>query len=197
MYKVITISRQYGAGGGTIGHYLEDRLCMEYLDKAIILRAANEAQVSVESAVKMDENVPFNFGFAQSLFDFYNKPLNEKLFAAQTQVIKKFGEKGNCIIVGRNANTILKEYDNSLHIFLCADLEFRVRRMMEKEMYKGFSHQKMIDLINTVDKRRAKYCDYYTNTKFGDAKNYDLCLDTSKFGIHKCVDIIADVVMSK
>lgn len=197
MYKVVTISRQYGSGGGTIGHYLEDRLCMEYLDKAIILATANEAQVNVESAVKLDENVPINFGFAQSLFDFYNKPLNEKLFAAQSEVIKMFGERGNCIIVGRNANTILKEFDNSLHVFITADIDYRVDRMMEKEMYKGFSRSKMIDLINTVDKRREKYCEYYTNTRFGDASNYDICLDTSKLGIDKCVDILCDIVMSK
>lgn len=196
MRNVITISRQYGAGGGTIGHLLEERLGLEYLDKAIILSTANEAQVSVESAVKLDENVPINFGFAQSLFDFYNKPLNEKLFEAQSDVIKLFAERGNCIIVGRNANSILKEYDNCLHVFISGDIDFRCERMMQKEMYKGFSKNKMIDLVNTVDKRRMKYCEYYTNTSFGDATQYDICLDSSKFGIEKCVDIIAELVNS-
>lgn len=193
MYKVITISREYGAGGGTIGKEVADRLGIEYLDKAIILTTAYEAQVNVESVFKLDEMVPTNFGFAQSMFDFYNKPLNEKLFEAQSEVIKMFGERGNCLIVGRNANSILREFDNTLHVFICGKPEFRCKRMLEKEMYKGVSANKMMDLINTVDKRRRKYCEYYTNTKFGEAKNYDLCLDSSRLGIDKCVDIICEM----
>ena len=77
MKSIITISREYGAGGSTIGHMVADKLGYEYLDKAIILGTASEAQVSVDSVLKLDEVVPVNFGFAQSLFDFYNKPLNE------------------------------------------------------------------------------------------------------------------------
>lgn len=193
MKNVITISRSYGAGGGTIGHYVAERLGLEYLDKAIILATANEAQVSVESALKLDEMVPINFGFAQSLFDFYNKPLNERLFDAQSDVIKLFGERGNCVIVGRNANSILKNFDNCLHVFIDGSVEFRKERMLQKEMYKGVSEEKMIEVINTVDKRRAKYCEYYTNTEFGNAKNYDVCLDSSRIGIEKCVDIICQL----
>ena len=193
MAKVITISREYGAGGGTIGERVADRLGLEYLDKAIILKTAYEAQVNVDSAFKLDESVPMNFGFAQSLFDFYNKPLNEKVFAAQSEVIKRYGEKGNCVIVGRNANSILREFDNTLHVFVCGKLEDRVQRLMNKEMYKGVPENKIVGLINTVDKRRKKYCEYYTNTRFGDAKNYDICLDSSRFGIEKCVDIICEL----
>lgn len=193
MANVITISREYGAGGGTIGRAVSERLGLEYLDKAIILSTANEAQVNVESVFKLDENVPTNFGFAQSLFDFYNRPLNEKLFEAQADVIRMFGERGNCIIVGRNANSILREYDNTLHVFICGKLDDRVNRMMQKEMYKGVSESKMVDLVKTVDKRRYKYCEYYTNTRFGDAMNYDICLDSSRLGIDKCVDIICDL----
>ena len=93
MKKIITISREFGAGGGEIGKEVARRLGYEYYDKAIILRAAKEANIDVESGFRWDESVPVNFGFAQSLFDFYNKPLNEKLFEAQKQVIRKIGEK--------------------------------------------------------------------------------------------------------
>ena len=75
---------------------------------------------------RWDEKVPANFGFAQSLFNFYNKPLNETLFEAQTKVIREIGEKGNCVIVGRNANTILKEFDGGLHIFVHASPYWRM-----------------------------------------------------------------------
>lgn len=193
MKNIITISREYGAGGGTIGTGVADRLGIELLDKAIILKTAYEAQVNVESVFKLDEKVPINFGFAQSLFDFYNKPLNEKLFKAQSEVIRRFGEKGKCVIVGRNANSILREFDNSLHVFITAKLDYRCKRMMETEMYKGISESKMKDVIHTVDKRRSKYCEYYSNTKFGDARNYDICLDSSKLGIEKCIDIICEL----
>ena len=193
MKTIITISREYGAGGSTIGHLVEEKLGYEYLDKAIILGTASEAQVSVNSVLKLDEVVPTNFGFAQSLFDFYNKPLNEKLFAAQSEVIKRFGEKGNCVIVGRNANSILKEFDNTLHIFICANMKSRVARMLKKEMYAGTSEAKMRDIIEAVDKRRRKYCDYYTNTVFGDARYYDICLDSSRLGVETCADIICEL----
>ena len=193
MKNVITISREYGAGGSTIGHMVADRLGIDYLDKALILGTASEAQVSVNSVLKLDEVVPTNFGFAQSLFDFYNKPLNEKLFAAQSEVIKRFGEKGNCVIVGRNANSILKEFDNTLHIFICANMKSRIARMLKKEMYVGTSEAKMKDIIEAVDKRRRKYCDYYTNTVFGDARFYDVCLDSSRLGEEACVDIICEL----
>ncbi len=190
MPKVVTISREYGAGGSTIGKAVADRLGIEYLDKAIILTTAYEAGVDAKDVFKLTETGPSKFS---SVFDFYNKPLNEKLFAAQSEVIKLFGERGNCLIVGRNANSILREYDDTLHVFIHGSLDFRRNHMMKKEMYKGVSVDKMNDLIKTVDKRRKKYCDYYTGTEFGDAKNYDLCLDSSRLGFEKCIDIICDL----
>ncbi len=190
MKSIITISREYGAGGSTIGHMVADRLGYEYLDKAIILGTASEAQVSVDSVLKLDEVVPMNFGFAQSLFDFYNKPLNEKLFAVQADVIKRFAEKGKCVIVGRNANSILREFDNTLHIFICGSLKSRIRRMSEKEMYADTSENKLKDIIEAVDRQRKKYCDYYTHTEFGAAKNYDICLDSSRIDEETCAEII-------
>lgn len=190
MKTIITISREYGAGGSTIGRIVEERLNYEYLDKAIILRTALEARVSVEDVLQMDEIVPFNFGFAQSLFDFYNKPVNEKLFEAQSKVMKRFAEKGRCIILGRNANYILKEYDRSLHVFICGSMKSRIERMLEKEMYKDTSEAKMREIIETIDKKRCKYCEYYTKTEFGDARHYDICLDSSRLGVDACADII-------
>lgn len=192
MPKVVTISREYGAGGSTIGKAVADRLGIEYLDKAIILTTAYEAEVNIEHVYKLDENLPKSTAL-QSIFDFYNKPLNEKLFEAQSEVLKLFGDRGKCLIVGRNANTILREFDNTLHVFISGNINARMERLMKKEMYKGVSEDKMKDLINTVDKRRKKYCEYYTNTKFGDAKNYDICLDSSRLGDEACIDIICQL----
>nr|MCR4849891.1 cytidylate kinase-like family protein [Lachnospiraceae bacterium] len=134
------------------------------------------------------EKVPKEFGFGQSLFDFYNKPLDERLFKAQTEAIKKVAEKGNCVIVGRNANIVLKEYDRTLHVFVSATEHFRIERM-KKEM-PGVSEDKVRERIRAVDRTRKKYCKHYTDTEFGNAMYYDLSLKSSTLGIDNCVDII-------
>ena len=141
-----------------------------------------------------DEKVPFNFGFGQSLFDFYNKPLNERLFAAQRDAILKAGEKGNCVIVGRNANVVLKEFDHSLHVFVTASDYFRVQNL--KKQMPDCSEEKILEEMRSVDKARKKYCTYYTNTDFGHADYYDLTLKSSTLGIQGCIDVICAVAQA-
>lgn len=191
MKKIITISREFGAGGSAIGRAVADRLGYEFYDKAIILRAARESNMDVESMLKWDEKVPMNFGFAQSLFDFYNRPLNEKLFDVQRDVIRKIGEKGSCVIVGRNANTILKEFDYCLHAFVHANPYWRMEHMKEK--MPDATEAKISEQIRAIDKARRKYCAYYTNTEFGVADYYDISLNASSLGIDTCVDIICSI----
>ena len=177
MRKIITISREYGAGGSTIGLEVAKRLGYEFYDKAIILRTAKESNIDIENMLKWDEKVPVNFGFAQSLFDFYNKPLNEKLFEVQKDVIRRIAEKGNCVIVGRNANSILKEFDNCLHVFIHATPYWRLEHMQAKKP--DVPAAKISEEIRAVDKARKKYCTFYTNTEFGVADYYDICLSSS------------------
>ncbi len=192
MKKIITISREFGAGGGSIGREVAKELGYDYYDKSIILQAAKEFGIDIERMVRWDEKVPFLFGFGQSLFDFYNRPLDEKLFAAQKQVIRRLGEKGKCVIVGRNANSILHEFDNSLHVFIGADPYWRLQRM-KKEKMKDMTEQKIVDHMRTVDKMRKKYCSHYTSTEFGVAEFYDLCLRSSSLGEDRCVQLICDI----
>lgn len=191
MKKIITISREFGAGGGEIGLKVAQALNYHHYDKELILKAAKDSQVDVESLLKWDERVPREFGFAQSLFDFYNRPLSEKLFDAQQRVIKAIAEKGNCVIVGRNANAILKEYDHVLHVFVHADFYWRLNRMKGK-MPDATEH-KISEQIRAIDKMRRKYCTYYTNTEFGVADYYDISFNTSKLGIDACVEIICNL----
>jgi cytidylate kinase len=195
MKKIITISREFGAGGGEMGRQIAKALNYEYYDKEIILRAARESNVDVESLLKWDEKVPFDFGFAQSLFDFYNKPLSDRLFDIQQQVIREIGEKGNCVIVGRNANRILKEFDHTLHLFVHADPHWRLERM-KKKMPK-LKAAKINEQIHAIDRTRKKYCSYYTNTEFGVADYYDISLNTGTIGITNCADIICNLAKQK
>ena len=189
MKKIITISREFGAGGGQIGRAVADRLGYYYMDKDMIVRAAMEStNLTPSDFRKWDERVPLNLGFGQSLFDFYNKPLNEKLFEAQREAIRKAAEKGNCVIVGRNANVVLQEYEKCLHVFVSATPYFKVKNL--KNQMPDYSEAKILNQMKAVDKARAKYCSYYTNTEFGKAEYYDLCLKSSTLGIPKCVDVI-------
>ncbi len=192
MKKIITISREFGAGGGQIGKAVAQRLGYYYLDKDMIIRSAMESSSLTAADFRTyDEKVPFDFGFGQSLFDFYNKPLNERLFAAQREAILKAGEKGNCVIVGRNANVILKEFDYSLHVFVAATQYFRLQNLKSK--MPDYSESKILEEMKSVDKTRRKYCTYYTNTEFGHADYYDLTLKSSTLGIDTCVDIICNI----
>ncbi len=191
MKKIITISREFGAGGGEIGRKVASIMNYEFYDKELILKAARESNVDVESLLKWDDKIPVNFGFAQSLFDFYNKPLSEKLFNAQSHIIREVAEKGNCVIVGRNANTILKEYDYTLHVFVHADPHWRFERM--KSQMPDATAAKTKEQISTIDRMRRKNCAYYTNTEFGGADYYDISFNTSKLGIDACVETICNL----
>lgn len=192
MKNIITISRQFGAGGGTIGKMVAEHLGYYYCDKDMIVRAAIESgNLSPKEVSFFDEKVPREFGFGQSLFDFYNKPLDQRIYNAQKEAIRKVAEKGNCVIVGRNANIILKEFDRTLHVFVAATEHYRVERMMGK--MPGYTEEKVLEKLRSVDKARKKYCKHYTDTEFGNAAFYDLCLKSSSMGLERCADLICQV----
>ena len=191
MKKIITISREFGAGGGEIGAKVAEALNWEYYHKELILRAAADSNIDVSNLLEWDEKVPVSFGFTQSLFDFYSRPMSEQVFEAQKKVILEIGQKGKCVITGRNANMILKEFDGCLNIFVHADFDWRLRRMKEK--MPDFTEEHVAAEINAIDKKRRKYCTFFTKTEFGHTDFYDICLDTSRLGIDTCVDIITHV----
>lgn len=188
MRKIITITRECGAAGSTIGRAVAERLGFDYYDKALIIKAAQEANTNVEEFLEWDEKAPIDFGFAQSLFNIKSKPQAEKLYAFQKDVIRSMGDKGNCVIVGRNANTVLKEYEHCLKVFLYADEHWRVEWMKKKNP--DMSEEEVREEIKSVDKNRKKYCSYFTHTEVADAENYDVCLKVSEIGIEQCVDAI-------
>lgn len=192
MKKIITISREFGSAGGTIGKMVAERLGFEYYDKDLIFKTARKANLTPDEAMKIDENLSHGFGFGQSLFNLYSSPLDEKLYLAQKNVIREFAEKGKCVIVGRNANSILAEYDNTLHVFISANPVWRVKYLKADKM-KDMTEEKIMAYLQKIDKARQKYCAYFTNTEFGVAKYYDACLYSSVIGIEKCVDVICSL----
>ena len=191
MKKIITISREFGAGGGEIGSKVAQALGWEYYNKEIILKTAADSNIDMYLLMEWDEKVPFTFGFTQSLFDFYNRPMSEQVFEAQKKVIMDIGQRGKCVITGRNANAILKEFDGCLNVFIHADFDWRLERMKEK--MPDFTYDQVANEIRTIDKKRKKYCTFYTKSEFGMADYYDICLDSSRLGIDECISIIKEV----
>lgn len=189
MKKIITISRLFGAGGGELGRRAARALGIPLYNKDLILRTAKaSAGLSPEEVRRWDERVPASFGFTQSLFDFYNRPLSDKLWEAQVKAIREMADQESCVIVGRNADYILREFDHCLRVFVHADFEWRVERMH------GLMPDTPLDQLRAdardVDKARANYCTRYTGRRHTDATNYDLTLCTSRLGIDAALEQI-------
>ena len=194
MKNIITISRQFGSGGSIIGQKVAERLGFYYCDKDMIIRTALESgTLTAEEIRYYDEKVPRKFEISQSLFDFYSTTLDERLFRAQSAAIRKVAEKGNCVIVGRNGNVVLQQFDRTLHVFISGSEYSRMRKIQEE--MPGLTDEMALDRIRAVDKVRKKYCKYYTKTEFGNASWYDMCLKSSTLSYDVCADLICDAAL--
>ena len=129
----------------------------------------------------------YSMGYAGNTYT--EMPINHKVFLAQFDAIKKIADEGPCVLVGRCADYALESYPNVVSIFIRADMEDRIRRVATRL---DLTDAKAKDLINKTDKKRASYYNYYTNKKWGDAESYDICINSSKFGVDGCVKAIKD-----
>ena len=171
-HTIITIGRQFGSGGREIGKRLADELGKEY---------RRQRQMCIR------DRDTYSMGFASGSVN--EMPLNHKIFLAQFDAIKKIAEEGPCVLVGRCADYALEERDDVLSVFIHADLEDRIKNVAKLN---ELTDNKAKDLIHKTDKRRASYYNYYTNKKWGDAESYDICINSSKFGVDGCVKAIKD-----
>lgn len=137
---------------------------------------------------RWDERVPHEFGFTQSLFNFYERPLSEELWDAQVRAIREIADKESCVIVGRNADYILREFDHCLRVFVHADRNWRLLHMRKLMPDTPFD-QLEVDM-DKADRARKNYCVKHTGRVYGDSRNYDLTLCTSKLGIDKALEIL-------
>ncbi len=200
MKTVITIGRQFGSGGREIGEKLAQAYDIKYYDKELIARAAKESGFCEEILMNHDERPTnsflynlvidtYSFGYNSS--SFVDMPMSQKVFLAQFDTIKKIAEEGPCVIVGRCADYALEGRDNVLNLFIYADEDFRVRKIMEQY---GMDESKARDNLIKKDKQRASYYNYYTNKKWGRAESYDLCINSSVLGIDGSVKLIKQFV---
>ena len=192
---IVTIGRQYGSGGREIGRRLAEKLGIPFYDKKLIEMAAKESGMDPEVFAHVDETATNSLLYALSMGNFavnsqtgqlLENSINDRVFFAVADYIRKVAEKGSCVIVGRCADYILRERTDTLNIFIHADLEHRIQRV--KEEY-GKEHR-VEELIRKIDKQRANYYNYYSSQKWGNLANYDLVLDTGKFGIDGAVAIL-------
>ena len=189
MKKIITIGREYGAGGSTIGRAVAKALGIAYYDRDLIIRTASAStNLTPEEVRHWDERVPHEFGLSQSLFNFYAKPFSERLWNAQVDAIRKMADRESCVIVGRNADYILREFDHCLRVFLHADPAWRLNHMME--LNPDMTLDQVQAEMDRTDKARAGYCKRFTGQYYGDQRNYDLSINVGKLGFDKAIQLV-------
>ncbi len=195
--KIITISREFGSGGRTIGHMVAEKLGIAFYDKELVDHIALESGFAPKYIEEHGEHSPsasiFSYAFAHQSVPGVMHGLStaDFLWNVQCNVILQLAEKGPCVIVGRNADYILKDREDCLHAFIHANKEFRADRIVR--LY-GEAEKSPTARLNEKDKRRRVNYHHYTGRTWGEAHNYDICLDSSKLGIEACADIILSLV---
>jgi len=194
---VITIGREFESLGKNIGQKLAEELGIKCYDKELLSRAAKESGLCEEIFHSQDEKPTSSFLYSLVTdtysatgymgAPFLDMPLNHKIFLAQFDTIKKIAEEESCVIVGRCADYALSGFPHTINTFIHADLDFRIENTI-KEF--GVSRPKAKDMILKKDKQRSSYYNYYSNKRWGDAKGYDLTLNSAKLGVDGCVDLI-------
>ena len=198
--KIITISREFGSGGRTIGHQVAEALGIPFYDKELVDQVALESGFAPKFVEEHGEHSPgstmFSYAFApQGVPGVMNgMSTADFLWNIQCSVILQLAEKGPCVIVGRNADYILKDRPDCLHAFIHADKEFRAERIVR--LY-GESEKSPQTRLNEKDKRRKVNYQHYTGRNWGSAHNYDVCLDSSKLGIETCTEILVKIMLKK
>ena len=195
--KIITISREFGSGGRTIGHQVAEALGIPFYDKELVEQVALESGFAPKFVEEHGEHSPgstiFSYAFAPQGVPGVMNGLStaDFLWNIQCSVILQLAEKGPCVIVGRNADYILKDRPDCLHAFIHADKEFRAERIVR--LY-GESEKSPQARLNEKDKRRKVNYQHYTGRNWGQAHNYDICLDSSKIGIETCTQILVKLM---
>lgn len=188
--RVITISRQFGSGGRTIGRELGEKLGIPCYDQELIEKIAAESGFTKEYIAERGEYAA-NHGWLSTAFaerDFNGHSYQDDLWSIQRKVILELAEKGPCVIVGRCADYILRDQADLLTVFIHADLDKRAKRIVEQYGDREDSPEKR---LKDKDKRRAAYYQFYTDLKWGAVQNYHVALDSGALGIEKCVEILA------
>ena len=191
--RIITISREFGSGGRFIGEEVAKKLGIAYYDKNIIGQIAEKSGLSPEYIQENAELSPKKglFAYAFSGRDITGKSVEDMVYEAQTNIILGLAEKEHCVIIGRNADYILKDRDDVLNVFIHGDMPEKIKRITG--LY-NVKEKEAVKMMADTDKRRRTNYNFYTDQNWGKASNYTLCLNSSQLGYDRCEMIIMECV---
>lgn len=197
---IITIGRQYGSGGRSIGIQLAEQLGIPFYDQNILKHAAEESGLCEKILQNYDEKPrSFLYSIAMDPFGYAlggipSNTLDQRVYMATFDTINTIADRGSCVIIGRCADYVLRERSNVLRVFLYAPLETRIQTVMHRdELGESAAKQK----IQRMDRSRAAYYEFYSTQKWGAPTSYDLCLDTSLLGEEGTVALIRHIIAEK
>ena len=191
--RIITISREFGSGGRFIGEEVAKKLGIAYYDKNIIGQIAEKSGLSPEYIQENAELSPKKglFAYAFSGRDITGKSVEDMVYEVQRNIILGLAEKESCVIIGRNADYILKDRDDVLNVFIHGDMPEKIKRITG--LY-NVEEKEAVKMMADTDKRRRTNYNFYTDQNWGKASNYTLCLNSSQFGYDRCEMIIMECV---
>ena len=195
---VISIDREYGSGGHAIGAMIAERLGIQFYDSELVYLTAAQSGLTPDYIRRHEQQLASRF-----LYELYaqnyaytaeEQPPEDATFLAQSKVIRDIAAKHACVIVGRCANFILKGRPNLFSVFLHADPATRMQRVVENY---GVSPRSVARTMDTMDSRRRNHCLHYTGQELGNARLYDLCINTSDYGLERTAELILEAVKTR
>ena len=192
---IITIGRQHGSSGREIARLLAEKLNYKCYDKEIVDEAANHSDFSRDLIDAVDEKRMSAFILHAGGYGLNeNFRLNMQVVSAQFDAMRNIADKGNCIFVGRCADYILRDHDNLVSVFILGDMDERLKCLERRQ---GLDEAEAKKKIKEVDKDRSSFYRYYSDQTWGDAQNYDMCINSSKLGVEGTVQVILDYIKAR
>ncbi|MBO4416567.1 MAG: cytidylate kinase-like family protein [Bacteroidales bacterium] len=203
---LITIGRQIGSGGLQVARMVADHFGIELYDKNLLMITARESGIAPEFFAKRDERPSALGRFARFLgiggpvyadsgeYSDVGNLSGDDLFALQSKVINRIADNGSGVFVGRCADYVLRDRPELFSVFITADEGYRVGKVMERE---NLTKEEARKFIESSERKRASYYNYYTFKKWGDSSSYDLCLNSSRFGLEKTASLIVDMYKTR
>lgn len=197
-HPVITIGRQFGSGGRKIGEIVAQELGISYYDRRIIDQTAEESGLATAYIKAAEEKLPNETLFGSASFGGVFSPFTpyvpysniDKMYFTQSDIIRKLADAGPCVIIGRCANFVLKDYPGTFSLFIHASRKSRVGRIIRRY---NIEPELAAAELAKVDKHRANYYSYYTDHKWGETRSYHMTLDSMRFGIEGAAKVIVGI----
>lgn len=197
---IICIGREYGSGGREIGEKLSEKLGIPCYDKVLLKQTAIDSGLAQSLFENADEKrtswllnsfCSGNPTADAAMITSMDYLTNDSLFMMQSRTIRKLASEGSCIFIGRCAESVLENFEGVISVFIHADKDDRIERIMKRQ---NIDRRRAESLMNKIDKRRASYHNYYSEAKWGRSASYDMSISSSRFGIEGVVNMIAEAV---